>query len=545
MVSSTRAACWPAIPFRLVVVTMAVLGMAFCYMGRQNLSLAIIAMTKSTKTIYIQNDDELTSNATSSPINSTNISILNEAPAINVNQQQTNDISLQQTYGPKYDWKGTRVLGAFFWSYVIFQTPCGRLGERIGPQWVLLASGLGTAVLNAISPWAASLEATGDWAFFVVRLMLGILQGGTFPASYSIISNWLPPKERQVGLTLLNFSLYLGSIFAMEETAFFTSRQQFGWPFAFYFPALVFFIWSLIWILVGKAKPADHKCVRQIELDYITKSNDYQEVTVRSARGKSTDELDWFKLLRSRQIWALIIAFISITWPSTIIMQILPTYLFNILAIGTTENARINEYTYLLHMILVLIAGMLSTYVTSTRYLANVKRIFIRKTFQSIAVWGQAICFLMIPQLGTQKGPILAMIYLNTSIAAFHNAGITQLPAEICPEFGGTLFALGNSAGFCCGFLMPIVFDSIVTDKTDIAQWDTFFYVGSGIIFTGNLIFVLFGNNEYENFSKKTREDDSLLLPELEEKTLTTKISLDINKNLEIKEESEKLLSPK
>jgi MFS family permease len=85
------------------------------------------------------------------------------------------------------------VLSSFFWGYIITQVPGGRLGELVGVKLIYGAS-LG---LSAILSFATPAAAYWDYkALIALRIILGVIQGVTFPSMHALIAKWVPPDER-------------------------------------------------------------------------------------------------------------------------------------------------------------------------------------------------------------------------------------------------------------------------------------------------------------------------------------------------------------
>jgi MFS family permease len=81
--------------------------------------------------------------------------------------------------------------GIFFWGYLLFQIPGGHLAQRWSAKKVV------SVLLIA---WGACAVATGlissGWQFWLMRLLLGVAEGGVFPATIILLANWFPPGER-------------------------------------------------------------------------------------------------------------------------------------------------------------------------------------------------------------------------------------------------------------------------------------------------------------------------------------------------------------
>jgi len=83
------------------------------------------------------------------------------------------------------------ILGAFFFTYALFQIPMGSLADRFGARTVLALS---------IAAWSGVTAATGFAEGFLsllgIRLLLGITEAGAYPAAAGLVKRWAKPEER-------------------------------------------------------------------------------------------------------------------------------------------------------------------------------------------------------------------------------------------------------------------------------------------------------------------------------------------------------------
>ena len=83
------------------------------------------------------------------------------------------------------------MLGAFFFTYALFQIPVGALADRFGARLVLTV---------LIAAWSAVTAATGFVssyaALLAIRLLLGITEAGAYPAAAGLVKRWARPEER-------------------------------------------------------------------------------------------------------------------------------------------------------------------------------------------------------------------------------------------------------------------------------------------------------------------------------------------------------------
>lgn len=104
-------------------------------------------------------------------------------------------------------------LGAFFFTYALFQIPVGSLADRYGPRIVLAAS---------IALWSLVTALTGlAWSFGALlgaRLLLGLSEAGAYPAAVVLVKHWARPEERGWLSSIVAFGGRIGGAFAPALT---------------------------------------------------------------------------------------------------------------------------------------------------------------------------------------------------------------------------------------------------------------------------------------------------------------------------------------
>lgn len=96
-----------------------------------------------------------------------------------------------------YDWSQELqgiILSSFYWGYTATHLPGGILAEKFGGKWTLGLGILSTAIFTLLTPWA--VDAGGSTALIVLRVLMGLGEGTTFPAMSALLAAWVPLKER-------------------------------------------------------------------------------------------------------------------------------------------------------------------------------------------------------------------------------------------------------------------------------------------------------------------------------------------------------------
>ena len=180
-------------------------------------------------------------------------------------------------------------------AYAVSNILAGRLIDVMGLRWgfTLLCICWGLAAMSH------SLVSTVA-GFFVCRTLLGLGEGGNFPAANKANAEWFPKRERALAFALLNSGSNVGSIivpFCLPllmplMTGITIGGHTLGWRGAFLITGIFDLGWIIAWLTVY-GKPQDHPKVSAEELALI--NSDPPEPTVK---------IPWGRLLPHRQMWA-------------------------------------------------------------------------------------------------------------------------------------------------------------------------------------------------------------------------------------------------
>jgi ACS family hexuronate transporter-like MFS transporter len=195
---------------------------------------------------------------------------------------------------------------AFTAAYAIGYTSAGWFIDRVGVRWgyalaVLLWSLAELAhTLNWFIPvdakvrfWLTVMPAT-VFGFCAARFVLGLAEGGNYPAVNKTVSEWFPKKERALAFGIANSGTNIGAIAAPLLLLWLAT--DFSWPMAFIATPTLAFIWIVLWWLFYQS-PEKHKWVTPAELAYI-----------HSAPPDPPGlKVPWRTLLKYRQTWMYII----------------------------------------------------------------------------------------------------------------------------------------------------------------------------------------------------------------------------------------------
>lgn len=220
------------------------------------------------------------------------------------------DVSIGWT-NTQYGWVNSAFQGAYAAGLLWFGSYVDRAGVKRGYQisiigWsvaailhapVILLVGMSLTVPSSLG-WLANPKTplvvpAAFVAFLLARVLLGLFEGGNFPAALKAVAQWFPRRERALAASLFNAGTNAGAIFAPALVP--PLAELLGWQWTFVFAGIAGFMWLLLWIPKYDS-PENRPEVNAAELAHI--QSDPPEVP-----GKP---LPWQIVLRHRQAWSFI-----------------------------------------------------------------------------------------------------------------------------------------------------------------------------------------------------------------------------------------------
>ena len=144
------------------------------------------------------------------------------------------------------------ILGAFFFTYALFQIPTGWASDRFGARKILTAYivlwSLFTALTGFMSTFAGLLA---------MRLLCGAAEAGAYPTCGAVIRRWIPIHQRARASSLVAFGGRLGGALAPAITTWMV-LQLGHWRRPLWIDGVVgVLIASLYWYVV-RDRPEEH-----------------------------------------------------------------------------------------------------------------------------------------------------------------------------------------------------------------------------------------------------------------------------------------------
>lgn len=171
---------------------------------------------------------------------------------------------------------------AFLVMYAIFYVIGGKLLDSIGTR-------VGFALIMAWWSGACALQgiAHGLTVLLVARLLLGMGEGGAFPAATRVIAEWLPIQHRATGMGIINAGTAVGAVLAPPLIGLILWLGN--WRDMFFIAGVSGLVWTLWWTMRYRS-PEQHGPSTRIE-----------QISLPSA-------IPWLALIQQKRVVGLVAA---------------------------------------------------------------------------------------------------------------------------------------------------------------------------------------------------------------------------------------------
>ncbi|XP_039429753.1 putative inorganic phosphate cotransporter isoform X1 [Culex pipiens pallens] len=377
------------------------------------------------------------------------------------------------------------ILSSFYWGYVLTHLPGGILAEKFGGKWTLSLGILSTAFFTLITPWAVNLG--GSTALIVIRVMMGLGEGTTFPALSALLASWIPLKERSKLGSLVFGGGLVGTIVGNLVSGLLLHNIE-GWSSVFYFFGGLGIFWFVLFTLLCYSDPESHPFISDKEKAYLK-----QEMGVLS-RDKTLPPTPWRHILTSVPMIGLVCAQIGHDWGFFIMVTDLPKYMSDVLRFSIKDNGLYSSLPYLLMWIVALSTGVLSDWLIST---GRMTITFGRKLFTTIASAGPAFFIVGASYAGCDRALVVALFTLAMGFMGTFYPGMKVNPLDLSPNYAGSLMAVTNGIGAITGIIVPYVV-GIMTPNHSIEEWRLVFWIAFAVFHVTNLAYVMWASGEVQ-----------------------------------------------
>ena len=384
-------------------------------------------------------------------------------------------IPMQEQFG----WSESQVgiiLGSFYFGYMITMTVGGYLADKYGGKKVLGYALLIWSLFTIITPLFAY---QGLWWLILVRILMGLGEGVTFPSWHSIYARWIPFKERTRAVGFTNSGIAAGTLFGFAVAALIIAN--YSWEWVFYSFGLVGVFWYFFWNKIVTSYPEDNKYISKDELIIIKSEAPSKE---------TAPKIPLLRLFRNTPFMAIAIATFCNNWSLYTFLSYLPKYINAPVAqggMGIDLGSNIFIYSILIPSLVSMISLILGGYLADNLIKNDYGILKVRKSVNSIGFFGSAI-FLYLISLEDSLINVIILLNICSGICA---GGFGVNHADLGPKYTGSLVGISGSIGMIAAILSPIV-AGYVLEITD--TWNSIFYICVGILTFGGTFYLIFAS---------------------------------------------------
>jgi ACS family hexuronate transporter-like MFS transporter len=181
---------------------------------------------------------------------------------------------------------------AFLLAYALMYAGGGRLLDLLGTR-----RGFAVIMLFWSLACAAHSLATGFGVLLALRFLLGIGEGGGFPAATKAVAEWFPARERSLAMGIINAGTAVGAVVAPPGIAIIIGTA--GWRWVFVAVGVLGVLWTLWWLRDYFPAAAHPKLSTQ-------ERSEMEEVF--SSSNAAPARIPWLRLFSDLEVWGLVLA---------------------------------------------------------------------------------------------------------------------------------------------------------------------------------------------------------------------------------------------
>ena len=219
--------------------------------------------------------------------------LISAAIAISYFDRQTLPVAIQaiQREIPISNTQFSQLQAAFLMAYALMYAGGGKLVDVLGTR---------KGFLFIMAFWSVACAshglATGFGMLAVSRFLLGMGEGGGFPAATKAVAEWFPARERAMAMGIINAGTAVGAVIAPPLIAWVIATLSWRW--VFFLAGASGLLWTLWWIR-AYYPAATHKDLTVAEREELTE--------VLHVRAHSEPTIPWIRLLAYKQVWGLVL----------------------------------------------------------------------------------------------------------------------------------------------------------------------------------------------------------------------------------------------
>lgn len=353
------------------------------------------------------------------------------------------------------------IFSAFAYPYMIFQFIGGWVSDRFGAKRTLIVCAFiwaGATVLTGLAGGFLSLVAA--------RMLLGLGEGATFPASTSAMAAWVPKAKRGFAQGITHSAARLGN--AMAPMLVMALMTAYDWRFSFYLLGALSFGWVVLWYVAYTEKPADHPRITADEL-----------AALPPPKVRRKDPPGTYARLFKRMLPVSSVYF-CYNWILWLMLSWIPMYFMHNYSLNIKDAVLFTSGVFFAGVVGDLLGGWLSDKILHRTGSLKLARTWLVATCMGLTGLS------LVPVLLFQQ-PMYALVFLG--LALFFNemtvGPMWAVPMDIAHDRAGTASGIMNGTAATATIISPLLAGYLI-DRT--GDWSLPFLVSIGVLACGMLL---------------------------------------------------------
>lgn len=318
-----------------------------------------------------------------------------------------------------------------------------------------------TFIAISIAIWGGLSVACGfvqeTWQLLVLRFVLGVAEGGVWPAILVMLSHWFPADERARANALFIMSLAIACMITGPISG--TVIAMWGWRSVFWFEGALSILLIFVWWPLIADRPSEAKWISKEEREYLESTIAQEEALV---SGKFRGPVNYSTLAKNLNLWKLSYIYLAYQVGVYGFVMWLPTILKELTKSGIGQIGLLSALPYL-----VAIPGMY--------YFAKWSDKGHRGMATALPALGMAICLILSVVLKDQVWLAYAFLCIFGYFWEAYNGPFWTYPPMLFPSkiAGGARGAI-NGIGNLGGFVGPFFVGWLITQSGN-SDWGMYF----------------------------------------------------------------------
>eukprot|EP00440_Ansanella_granifera_P009858 gb/GFBE01010684.1/.p1 GENE.gb/GFBE01010684.1/~~gb/GFBE01010684.1/.p1 ORF type:complete len:334 (+),score=48.63 gb/GFBE01010684.1/:1-1002(+) len=322
---------------------------------------------------------------------------------------------------------------------------------------------------------------------------MGLMEGPSFPTAGSMLSKWIPAKERSTAASLADTGGSIGGLLALGGGPILCTWL--GWRATFAVCGSVSTAFCIVWLVMAASRPTGSRFVSDGEMSMLIKegvvdqpskaSNPEAEKALAAKKAKVEGGFPW-RMLTSTPVLAVCYAHSVFNFGRYFLYGWIPTFYSQVLGVpAVTAGFYMTCLQVADACVKMVVAPFADQLVNSGRLsILGLRRLLSCAAFVGFGT-GMLLC-----ALTTSPLLITAALVIAKSAASCHAAGFKTNYLDISKRHTGSISGVGNTLATLSSTVAPLIAGSVI----QASGWSAMFVLCFFVNLSGAVVFGLFSS---------------------------------------------------